>query len=595
MFFSTNMGSRGLERSSEIDRILEEELSESEKDDSDADPDFQLYSDHDTESDVGLEENDELDNNSAAEVNEERDNVQVHDGSGDAPITGRAKNYILGKDKKTKWQKNLPTQNVRTRSHNIVTHFPGNLREARDIQTPLEAWSLFFNEPLVDLVLESTNIFINSVKNNYTHDPNLARPTSSVEIKAYLGLLYLSGVLHGGHMNLGDFWATDGTGTEIFRAGMSFRRFRFLSRCIRFDDITTRNARKTYDNIAAVRQLLDILVSNCRKYYSISECATLDEMLVPFRGRCKFRMYIPNKPAKYGIKVFILACSKTYYVKNFEVYCGTQPKGAYEVSNKADDVIFRLVEPIKGSGRNVTLDNWFTSYDAANTLLKEYNLTLVGTVRKNKPQIPPSFLPKSNREQYSSLFGFQEDFTLVSYVPKKNKCVILLSSMHHDYEIDPSTEEKKKPSIITYYNSSKGGVDVADAMCAEYSVARGTRRWPLTMFFAAMNIAALNAYIVFKTKNQSTTRRSFLKDLGKQMIQPFLITRAQQGNLPREIRRLAAKLSGYEAEPKEDPAPGKRGRCSMCKDNKTKYFCKECKVWLCLSHADMLCSDCSTK
>jgi len=75
--------------------------------------------------------------------------------------------------------------------------------------------------------------------------------------------------------------------------------------------------------------------------------------------------------------------------------------------------------------------------------------------------------------------------------------------MHHDSEIDPSTEEKKKPSIITYYISSKGGVDVADAMCAEYSVARGTRRWPLTMFFAAMNIAALNAFIVFKSNDQS--------------------------------------------------------------------------------------------
>lgn len=40
--------------------------------------------------------------------------------------------------------------------------------------------------------------------------------------------------------------------------------------------------------------------------------------------------------------------------------------------------------------------------------------------------------------------------------------------MHNDSEIEPSTAEMKKPSIITYYNSTKGGVEVADAMCAEY-------------------------------------------------------------------------------------------------------------------------------
>jgi len=33
---------------------------------------------------------------------------------------------------------------------------------------------------------------------------------------------------------------------------------------------------------------------------------TIDETLVVFRGRCPFKMYIPSKPANYGIKVFSL-------------------------------------------------------------------------------------------------------------------------------------------------------------------------------------------------------------------------------------------------------------------------------------------------
>ena len=49
--------------------------------------------------------------------------------------------------------------------------------------------------------------------------------------------------------------------------------------------------------------------------------------------------------------------------------------------------------------------------------------------------------------------------TLVSHVSKKNKAVILLSTMHHSSKID---EETKKSEINLYYNSTKGGVDTLD-------------------------------------------------------------------------------------------------------------------------------------
>ena len=38
-------------------------------------------------------------------------------------------------------------------------------------------------------------------------------------------------------------------------------------------------------------------------------------------------------------------------------------------------------------------------------------------------------------EPKSSTFGFDEQSTMTSYVPKRNKAVILLSSMHHDVSI----------------------------------------------------------------------------------------------------------------------------------------------------------------
>ena len=68
---------------------------------------------------------------------------------------------------------------------------------------------------------------------------------------------------------------------------------------------------------------------------------------------------------------------------------------------------------------------------------------MVGTIRKNKPELPPQFALQKSRTGKSSIFGFTEDITLVSYVPKRNKVANLIYTMHHDDAIDVETEEKE--------------------------------------------------------------------------------------------------------------------------------------------------------
>lgn len=41
---------------------------------------------------------------------------------------------------------------------------------------------------------------------------------------------------------------------------------------------------------------------------------TNDEQLAGFRGRCKFCMYVPKKPAKYGIKTHALTDATVWYI-----------------------------------------------------------------------------------------------------------------------------------------------------------------------------------------------------------------------------------------------------------------------------------------
>nr|CAH7758961.1 unnamed protein product [Callosobruchus chinensis] len=90
--------------------------------------------------------------------------------------------------------------------------------------------------------------------------------------------------------------------------------------------------------------------------------------------------------------MFALVDSKMYYTCNLEVYVGQQPEGEFRQSNDPKSVVLRLIMPITKTGRNITVDNWFTSYELINELLESHNLTFVGTIRKNKRQLPSEFV-----------------------------------------------------------------------------------------------------------------------------------------------------------------------------------------------------------
>ena len=191
------------------------------------------------------------------------------------------------------------------------------------------------------------------------------------------------------------------------------QRFRFLLQCLRFDDRTTRTARSEVDKLAPIRQFFEIFVTKCKSHYSVGKLVTIDEKLEKFRGNCLFRQYIASKPDKYGIKIYALVDCRIFYPQNLEIYAGKQREGPYQLSNSPADVVERI-SPISGSGKNVTVDNWFTSVPLVMKLLKDHNLTLLGTIRKNKKEIPPQLVQTKNKAVNTSIFCFRKEMTMVS-------------------------------------------------------------------------------------------------------------------------------------------------------------------------------------
>lgn len=348
-----------------------------------------------------------------------------------------------------------------------------------------------------------TNKYLPKIRAKYRRS-SIIPDTDKEEIYALLGLLYLAGFLRGGRrVNLKDLWRDEGFRPEYFRSTMSEQRFYILLRALRFDDIETRNYRRIMDKLAPMRSVFDGFVKRCLECYSVGEICTVDEMSEGFRG----------KPKKYGIKIRALVDSKTYYTSNMEIYLGPQRDGPFECDNNSPSgVVKRLISPISETGRNVTMDDRYTSIPLAVDLLDNHQLTVVGTIEKRSREIPNRFVDTKKREANSTVFGYGKKIVLLSYVPRKNKNVILIATMYKQGSIN---ESSKKPELISYYDSTKLGVD---EKIKEYSVARVSCRWSLTVFFSLMNIAGINGQIIYyENTNEVISRGLFLKELGKEL------------------------------------------------------------------------------
>uniref|UniRef100_A0A1I8N9D0 PiggyBac transposable element-derived protein domain-containing protein n=1 Tax=Musca domestica TaxID=7370 RepID=A0A1I8N9D0_MUSDO len=130
---------------------------------------------------------------------------------------------------------------------------------------------------------------------------------------------------------------------------------------------------------------------------------------------------------------------------------------------------------------------------------------------------------------------------LVSHAPRKGKNVLLISTMHNDAKVDAETQ---KPDIILSYNDTKGGVDVVDRLCANYNCARATKRWPMVMFYAMLNVSTINSQVIHTANNPDTKllRRNFIENLAMKLIEPHIRDRQNQSNLPRSIKLRLSEI-----------------------------------------------------
>lgn len=405
--------------------------------------------------------------------------------------------------------------------------------------------------------------------------------TTVAEIYKMIGLLFARGILAKG-FPLKELWNRQWA-PKLFSGVMSRDRFISLVRFLRFDEKQTRQARLRNDKFALFSDVWNRFIANSQKCYKPSPFLTIDEQLFPTKVRCKFLQYMANKPDKFGIKFFLLANVDKPYVFNGFPYLGADDTRPANIL-LSQHVVMQLLTPYFGSGYNITLDNFFTSKKIAEACL-EKNITIIGTIRGNRKELPSNLSQISNAKAlYSTVAYRSENCLLTSYKCKRNKSVYLLSTYHS--ELDYLTS-KKKPSTVTDYNATKYGVDVIDQMAKHFTCKFKCRRWPVQTFCNVLDLSAINAYTLFVSVSGSKiSRRTFMLQLISELIcldQP--IETIETGSMSARIPDIHVHVG-----------PQVRRQCQIGRcQNKTGYKCTSCLKFTCgkcAIKAPLTCKNC---
>ena len=120
----------------------------------------------------------------------------------------------------------------------------------------------------------------------------------------------------------------------------------------------------------------------------------------------------------------------------------------------------------------------------------------------------------------------------VSYVPKENQNVLLITTAHDSDDILNNTR-KKKPVVIDFYNSQRCDVDVVNEMLKDYTSQPVSNSWTIVVLTFILDLSAVNGSPIFKYNCQTkfTNRRAYLKNLASQLCTPHLVGRLSQKNL----------------------------------------------------------------
>ena len=138
----------------------------------------------------------------------------------------------------------------------------------------------------------------------------------------------------------------DGVAFAFIQNAMTKKRFEQVKRFLHFVNNRTLlpKGHPRWNPLQKIKPVIDGMLERFRFCYTIGQYMSIDESMIKYKGKqIRFIQYMPAKPIKHGIKVFVLACAETGYCYGFWVYCGKENDDCSPV-----EIVARLFEQDSG-------------------------------------------------------------------------------------------------------------------------------------------------------------------------------------------------------------------------------------------------------
>lgn len=489
--------------------------------------------------------------------------------------------------------------------------------------TPLELFQLFFSTTVIDTLVKNTNAH---AKRKYQGQKEKWRPVTKADMYSFLALVLYMGIVP--LKTLKDFWK----GSSLFRlpfpaSVMSSRRFLAISRILHMNDpsVEAANDQKKgnsgYDKLCKIKPLYEQILAACYTFFHPYQHISIDERMVATKARIGLKQYIRNKPTKWGFKLYVLADSVCGYTLNFFVDGGRDSERTGK--GRSYDVVMKLLNiPFLGKGYKLYVDNFYTSPTLFLDLL-QMKIWACGTVRPNVAGYPKKKQNDMNGKTPRGTIRWirKENLLFVKWLDTRE--VTMCTTLHKAYSNDTANRKVKEadgrwtlkqvpiPGCIKDYNQYMGGVDLSDALISYYNVLHKTKKWYKTLFFHFVDIATVNAFILYKEMSKLQNQPALSQ---KNFREQLILSLAEIGSRPRRAapRNFPASPSTVPPvsssaraapAPTSDPSVGHlpahfveqmsnvsarfratagRRSCVVCK-RKSPVYCSTCKKTLCFT------------
>lgn len=448
--------------------------------------------------------------------------------------------------------------------------------------TPLAYFEFFMDSNIFKVILEQTNLF--QKQNPDPFHSNMApwKDVTVEELRIFLALTINMG--HVRKCNVKDYWSMDPLlSTPIFRKYMTRNRYLQILRFLHFEN--NRDNASPYKNhpLRKIKPVIDFLNQKFSSTLHPGKNLCIDESLMLWKGRLKFKQYLPLKRHRFGIKFFELVDCETGFLLRFIIYTGADTDYEKFDLGISGDIVVDFLTPYFNKGHVIFIDNWYSSPQLAN-FLHDKDTGMCGTVKKTRKGMP-KLVSKLNRGEIE--VAHTDSWLAIKWMDKKE--VYMITTVH---EVGYASTGKKhwstnkdiiKPICIVDYNKNMGGIDNIDRQLSLAETIRKSTKWYRKLFFHLLDFVLVNSHALHKMKSTTNKKISY-PDFRLEVVRGLLGINSD--DLRHSCQSNDSRLTGKHFPKKIDQGKKKEGNCCLCLMNKTRhrstYECKTCQVVLCI-------------